>query len=112
MSEVSSIRAILDQGAVFHGRLSFDGAVRIAGEFEGEIKSGGTLIIEPSGRVKADIQVQTLILSGRLEGKVQAQRQVCMHPPARFTGTVKSPSLKIDEGVIFEGTSQRYEKSS
>ena len=106
MSEASYIRAILDRGAVFHGRLSFDGVVRVAGEFEGEIKSSGTLIIEPSGQVKADIQVQTLILSGRLEGKVQAERQVRMHPPAHFTGTVKSPSLKIDEGVIFEGSSQ------
>jgi cytoskeletal protein CcmA (bactofilin family) len=28
-----------------------------------------------------------------------------MYPPAIFKGTVTSPSLKIEEGVIFEGAS-------
>ena len=111
MSE--GVRAILDQGASFQGQLSFDGAVRVAGEFEGEIQSPkGTLIIESEGRVKAKIHVQTLILHGFLEGEVKADEQVRMHPPAHFKGTVESPSLKIDEGVIFEGSSLHSKKSS
>lgn len=105
MFDSSSVRAILDQGSFFKGFLSFEGAVRLAGEFEGEIKSEGTLIIESTAKVKADISVRCLILNGSLSGTVKAMEQVLMYPPAHFEGTVQSPSLKIEEGVIFEGKS-------
>lgn len=109
----NNVRAILDQGTSFQGQLSFEGVVRVAGEFEGEVQSPkGTLIIEPEGKVKAQVHVQTLILHGFMEGEVKASEQVRMHPPAHFRGTVESPSLKIDEGVIFEGSSLHSKKSS
>ncbi len=113
MSEKNLVRAILDEGAFFKGVLSFEGAVRIAGRFEGEIWSEkGILIIEPSGQVKARVKVCCLVLQGFLEGDVEALEQVKMHPPARFVGTVQSPSLQIDEGVVFEGSSVHKKKSS
>jgi cytoskeletal protein CcmA (bactofilin family) len=34
-----------------------------------------------------------------------ANKKVTMIPPARFRGTVTTPSLKIEEGVVFEGAS-------
>jgi len=109
----NDVRAILDQGTSFQGQLSFDGVVRVAGEFKGEVQSPkGTLIVESGGKVKAKVYVQTLILHGFLEGEVKASEQVRMHPPAHFVGTVESPSLKIDEGVIFEGSSLHSKKNS
>ena len=110
MSE--EIQAILDKGTCFKGNLSFEGVVRIAGSFEGDITSSGSLIIEETGRVKGKIEVHSLILHGFLEGDVKALKQVCMIPPARFIGKVESPSLKIEEGVIFEGSSLHAKKSS
>lgn len=112
MSESSSIRAILDQGAFFEGKLSFDGTVRIAGSFKGEIQSKGTLIIDSTAKVEATIDVKNLILYGNLTGDVKAFEQVRMYPPACFTGNVQSPSLKIEEGVIFEGSSKHDRKTS
>ena len=107
------VRAILDEGASFKGVLSFDGVVRIAGKFEGEIWSEkGTLIIESSGQVTGQVKVCSLVVQGFLKGEVEASKQVKMHPPARFEGTVQSPSLQIDEGVVFEGASVHKKKSS
>ena len=107
MSE-ASVRAILDEGAFFKGTLTFDGAVRLAGEFEGQVESEeGTLIIESTAKVRADIHVRILILSGSLKGSIRAAEHVSMHPPAHFEGEVISPSLQIEEGVCFEGTSKR-----
>ena len=106
MSEESFVKAILDEGTLFKGVLSFEGTVRIAGQFEGEIWSEkGTLIIEPSGQVRAQVKVCCLILQGFLKGETEALEYVKMHPPARFAGTVRSPSLQIEEGVVFEGSS-------
>lgn len=111
MSEVNStinighVTAILDQGTRFNGKLSFEGTVQIGGEFEGEIFTNDTLIINEGAKVRAEIEADTLVVSGRLEGNIFARRKVVMHPPAVFKGTVTSPSLRIDEGVVFEGAS-------
>ncbi|MFN7728895.1 MAG: polymer-forming cytoskeletal protein [Bdellovibrio sp.] len=105
--QVSSehVTALLDQGARFEGRLTFEGTVRIGGEFKGEIFTKDALVINEGAIVQADIEADTIVICGRVEGNLFARRRVIMHPPAVFRGTVTSPSLRIDEGVVFEGAS-------
>lgn len=104
------LTALLDHGASFEGRLTFEGVVRIGGQFKGEIFTQDTLIINPGARVEAQIEADVVIISGHLSGNVFARRRVVMHPPAIFKGTVTSPSLRIDEGVMFEGASYMPKK--
>lgn len=99
------VTAILDQGTHFEGKLSFEGTVQIGGDFKGEIFTKDTIVINEGASVSAQIEADTIILSGRVEGNLFARRRVIMHPPAVFRGTVTSPSLRIDEGVVFEGAS-------
>jgi cytoskeletal protein CcmA (bactofilin family) len=99
------VTALLDQGASFEGRLTFEGTVRIGGEFKGEVFTNDTLVINPGARVDAQIEADAVIICGTVKGNIFARRKVIMHPPAIFTGTVTTPSLRIDEGVVFEGAS-------
>lgn len=99
------LTALLDFGATFEGRLTFEGTVRIGGQFKGEIFTQDTLVINPGAKVEAQIEADIVIISGHVIGNVSARRRVIMHPPAVFQGTVTSPSLRIDEGVMFEGAS-------
>ena len=99
------VTALLDQGACFEGRLSFEGTVRIGGEFKGEIFTNDTLVVNPGARIEAQIEADTVIVSGFIDGHVLARKRIIMHPPAVFKGTVTSPSLRIDEGVVFQGAS-------
>jgi len=99
------VTALLDQGARFEGRLTFEGTVRIGGEFKGEIFTKDALVINEGAEVQADIEADTIVICGRVEGNLFARRRVIMHPPAALRGTVTSPSLRIDEGVVFEGAS-------
>jgi cytoskeletal protein CcmA (bactofilin family) len=99
------VTALLDQGCSFDGRLTFEGTVRIGGAFRGEIFTNDTLVINPGARVDAQIEADTVIICGLVKGNIFARRKVIMHPPAMFTGTVTTPSLRIDEGVVFEGAS-------
>lgn len=99
------ITALLDRGASFEGKLTFEGTVRIGGKFQGEIFTRDTLIIHPEAQVDAQIEADFVIISGQVRGNISARRRVVMHPPAVFQGTVTTPSLKIDEGVVFEGAS-------
>lgn len=102
---VGQVTAILDHGAAFEGKLTFEGTVQIGGEFRGEIFTKDTLIVNEGSLVNAQIEADTIIISGRVEGNIFARRRVIMHPPAIFKGTVTTPSLRIDEGVVFEGAS-------
>jgi cytoskeletal protein CcmA (bactofilin family) len=99
------VTAILDKGAHFEGKLSFEGTVQIGGTFKGEIFTKDTLVVNESAQITAQIEADTIIISGQVEGNLFARRRVIMHPPAIFKGTVTSPSLRIDEGVVFEGAS-------
>ncbi len=101
----SQVTALLDKGASFEGRLTFEGTVQIGGDFKGEIFTKDTLVIGETARVVAQIEADTIVLSGHVEGNLFARTKVIMQPPAVFKGTVTSPSLKIEEGVVFEGAS-------
>ncbi len=104
-SALGHVTAILDQGASFDGKLTFEGTVQIGGEFKGEVFTKDVLIVNQGAFVQAQIEADTVIISGRVEGNLFARRRVIMHPPAVFKGTVTTPSLRIDEGVVFEGAS-------
>lgn len=100
-----TVTALLDHGAAFEGKLTFEGTVRIGGKFEGEIYTKDTLVVNPGAEVNAQIEADTVIISGQVRGNIFARRRVIMHPPATFQGTVTTPSLRIEEGVVFEGAS-------
>jgi len=101
------LQVILAEGAFFEGELRFKGTARIAGKLKGFIKGSGSLIIESSAKVEADLEVDHLVLLGEFSGKAKARKSVLMEPPAQFCGEVSSPSLSIKEGVFFEGSSKK-----
>lgn len=105
MSENLIISALVEDGCSFEGRMSFSGAAKISGQFSGEIFTRDELIVSESGQVKAEVEAGVVILKGNFEGNIVAHKRVEMLPPAKFRGTVTTPSLKIEEGVVFEGAS-------
>lgn len=98
------INAFLGKGTDFNGKLTFEGTVRLDGKFSGEIFSPGILIIGESATVDANINVNTLIVSGKMTGNIDAKARVEIHAPGKLYGNINSPVLVIDEGVIFEGS--------
>lgn len=98
------INALLGRGTEFHGKLVFDGKVRIDGRFEGEIHSDDTLIIGESAEVTADIRVATVIVrGGTVRGEIRARTAVEVYAPGKIYGNITSPQVFIDKGVTFEG---------
>src|SRR3954469_6705838 len=96
----------VDPGRGFEGKLCFQGTVRIGGSFRGEIYTPDTLIVGEGARVHGQIDAGTVIISGEVTGNVRAKHRVEIHRPAIFRGDILTPSLSVDEGVIFEGSSK------
>jgi len=102
-ADFGEIRAFLGEGTQFKGVLSFAGAVRIDGHLEGEIVGEELLIIGEPAQVKAEIEVGTLVVSGRVQGAITARERVELLRPSRVIGTIRTPCLVVAEGAVFNG---------
>ncbi len=100
----ADIKAFLGPGSRFEGKLSFDEMVRLDGTFSGEIESSDTLIVGETAEIEGNIKVGAIILSGKFNGDIAATTMVELRAPAQVEGTITTPSIKIDEKVIFNGT--------
>ncbi len=98
-----NLTAFIDQGSEFEGKLSFKDTVRIDGSFTGEITSDNTLIVGESGEIRASIRSVCVVISGLVEGNIEASEQIVLHKTARVTGDVVAPSLVVEQGAQLNG---------
>ena len=99
----SNLNAFLGEGTSFKGTLTFEGTVRIDGRLEGEIFTKDTLVIGEGAQVSAAIHAGVAVISGTVHGNITAERKVDIHASGRLYGNISTPSLVIEEGVVFEG---------
>ena len=64
------------------------------------------LVVGESGRVQGEIKAGVVIVYGKVEATIEAKYRVEIRKPAIFRGEMSTPSLKVEEGVIFEGTNK------
>ncbi len=102
--EKSEIKAFLGPGSQFEGKLVFNEIVRLDGAFRGEVTSHDTLIVGESADIQADVQVGMLILSGKFKGNIKAKSRVELRAPASVDGTIETPTLSVEDGVVLNGT--------
>ncbi len=95
---------ILGREARFDGKLTFEGAVRIDGKFEGEIFTEDLLLVGPGAEVKATLHVGSIVINGTVEGDIHAKTSVEIKAPGKLKGNVNTPTLIIEKGVTFDGS--------
>ena len=98
------VNAVLGRGTEFEGKLTFEGEVRIAGRFHGEIFSKDRLQVDDGARVQAEISAGTVIVYGEIIGNIKATTVVELKSTAKVRGNIETPALTIEKGVIFEGS--------
>jgi len=100
------ISAFLGKESLFEGKMTFQGVFRLEGKFEGEIFDSGTLIVAESAIVKGKIGVNTIIISGQVEGEVHVHEKTEIHSTGQFHGNLLTPTLIVNEGGVLEGHCQ------
>lgn len=93
----------LYKGSRVTGQLVFQGAAKIDGIVDGEVRCNGTLTIGEGAEVRAKISGQVVVIQGKVEGNVTAKEKVELMAPARLYGNIATPRLIITEGVVFDG---------
>ena len=109
-SESGDIIAFVGEEVTFKGTIRYQGTVRVDGRLEGEIYTDGNLIIGQKAVIAAKIHAGTIMCQGQLTGDIEAKHRVKLLSPAVFEGTITTPSLSMDEGVLFNGTCNMPQK--
>ncbi len=98
-----NVAAFIGQGVEFKGVIKYQGNVRIDGRLDGEVHADGTLYLGEQAVVSAKISAQSVISKGRINGDITASQNVQLLAPAVMDGAVLTPSLLMEEGVLFNG---------
>jgi cytoskeletal protein CcmA (bactofilin family) len=95
--------AYLGRGTRINGKIAFDGPARIEGQIEGEIVASESLLIGEAAVLNAQVSGVTIVIHGKVTGDINASKKLEIRAPGRVFGNVTTPSLVIEEGVVFEG---------
>jgi excisionase family DNA binding protein len=87
------------------GSLSFKEPVhlRINGKFEGTLEVRGVLEIGDSAIVDATINGDDIFVAGKVKGEIIASKKIVLKERAVIEGNLRTPTLSIAEGAIFQG---------
>jgi cytoskeletal protein CcmA (bactofilin family) len=109
--ETISSETIVGTSVKLRGNLKSDGNVKIEGNLNGEIKAKGDVLVSQTADVKAKISAKNIIVSGIVNGNVDAQEKLEITESGKVFGDAASNVLVIKEGAIFSGKSVMEVKS-
>ncbi len=94
----------LTSDADIKGTIKFGKAMRIDGSFEGElITDNGDLVVGKTGNVKANVNVRSAVIEGRVDGNIKASDKVELKQNAHLIGDLQTKILVMEKGVVFVG---------
>lgn len=112
VDENEELLTFLGKGAELKGSLHVDGPTRVDGIVEGAVHVKGTLIIGKHAVIKGDVTAETLVSAGNISGDVIARERVKLLAPCVLVGSVQTPLLSVEEGVLISGTCDMIPPSS
>lgn len=101
--DLGELHAFLGEGIQFKGEVTCVGTLRVDGCLEGQIVRSEVLVVGEHGEVRAKIEVGRLVVSGHVNGNITARQRVELLGPSRVTGTIRTPSMVVVEGAVFDG---------
>ncbi len=91
-------------GCRMEGELSGESDVKIAGTFIGNLKFDGfQVVVEPGGKVEADISAREIRVSGHVHGDLRGRESVILTSSAYVVGNIFSKSVAMETGARFKG---------
>jgi len=109
MDEVSHFTTLLGQKTRFVGTVRGSDNCIVYGQVEGDCKCEGVLVLGEQGQWQGNIKAPNVIISGRVEGNIDASMKLELTSAAHVNGGISSPVVAMEEGAIHAGE-MRMEK--
>ena len=106
VTDENLINSIVGPGTFLRGHVELSGLLRIDGDFSGSLKSDGRVIVGQAGRADCAIEAATVVIGGVFRGEILATEKVVLLSSAVVIGTITSPRLVAEDGVLLSGRFQ------
>ena len=103
------VNSIIGEGTTLRGEFELDGLLRIDGVFFGKVLTNGKVLVGKNGKAECDIVAGTVVIGGKVKGEVIAMERITLLSTGELIGTIRTPRLVIEEGVVFDGTCEIIE---
>jgi cytoskeletal protein CcmA (bactofilin family) len=103
MAETGNQTTIIGADTHIKGDMTFDGAARILGTFEGKISAKGDLHVADGATCKATVETGRVTVDGVIEGNVTARDRAELTAKAKVRGDLIAARLLVAEGASFIG---------
>jgi cytoskeletal protein CcmA (bactofilin family) len=100
----SEMTIYMGQNMEFTGTLTFEGTGRIDGKVQGKIIAKGVIVIGEGATVSSELEGDTVIVGGNVEGKIMGRQKVQLLKTAIVNADITTPSFLIEEGCQFNGS--------
>ena len=97
------INSIIGEGTRFRGDLDLKGLLRIDGDFEGNIRTEGRVLVGKGGSARCLIHADTVVVGGVVKGDIKASSKIVLLSTCMVIGNVRAPQLIVEEGVLIHG---------
>ena len=106
MSTTTGSKNVLSSDVEIKGNLKFAGELTFDGKLEGEIQSDGVLNLGESAVVNGNVNVQSVVVRGKVTGNINAKEKIEIKSKAELFGDIRATKLVVEEGVTFVGRTE------
>jgi len=99
----SASKNILNSDVEVKGNLRFSGEMTFDGKLDGDVASDGTLHLGDNSVINGNINVNNVVIRGKINGNVTAREKVEIKTKTEMFGDIRASKLVIEEGVTMVG---------
>jgi cytoskeletal protein CcmA (bactofilin family) len=103
MPNVRKGTTYLGKNLNINGNINGEDDVQMLGNYNGNVELGGKLEIHESAVVRGIVKAKNILVSGLVEGDLEADEKLMIQNTAKVTGNIKTPVITVHEGAFFEG---------
>ncbi len=105
--DMNRLDTLIGSGTIVEGTITSKESICVEGTVRGgKIITEGSVIVSEKGRVEADIFADMVMLGGEVNGNIVSRTKLEITTKGKMRGDIKTGSLIIAEGVVFEGKCQ------
>lgn len=98
-----TFNTLVGEGTVLDGNIKCNGAIRIDGTVNGNVKSDADILIGETAQIKGNVYGNSVYISGKIEGNIYSKSTIHFFSAARIYGDIEAFSIVTDEGAVFNG---------
>ncbi len=109
-NQTGTLYNALTSGSKVIGTIIADSDIRIDGQVDGDLQCTGKVVIGTSGFLKGTLTCQNAEIHGKIEGNTTVSDTLSLRSTSNISGEVKTRTLIVEPGAIFNGTCAMGEK--